>query len=34
VEAITGSPATSTRDFVARHAELFRPNTNIRPAHQ
>jgi uncharacterized protein YbjT (DUF2867 family) len=26
VEAITGSPATSTRDFVARNADLFRPN--------
>jgi uncharacterized protein YbjT (DUF2867 family) len=26
VEAITGTPATSTRDFVARNAELFRPN--------
>jgi transposase, IS6 family len=26
VEAITGMPATSTRDFVARNAELFRPN--------
>jgi NAD(P)H dehydrogenase (quinone) len=25
VEAITGRPATSCRDFVARHAELFRP---------
>ncbi len=24
VEAITGKPATSVRDFVARHAELFR----------
>ena len=27
VEAITGRPATSVRDFVARHAELFRPNS-------
>jgi hypothetical protein len=26
VEAITGRPATSTRDFVARHAESFRSN--------
>jgi NAD(P)H dehydrogenase (quinone) len=26
VEAITGRPATSTRDFVAQHAELFEPN--------
>jgi NAD(P)H dehydrogenase (quinone) len=26
VEAITGRPATSARDFVARHAELFRPS--------
>jgi NAD(P)H dehydrogenase (quinone) len=26
VETITGRPATSARDFVARHAELFRPN--------
>jgi uncharacterized protein YbjT (DUF2867 family) len=25
VEAITGRPATGCRDFVARHAELFRP---------
>jgi NAD(P)H dehydrogenase (quinone) len=25
VEAITGKPATSVRDFVARHAELFAP---------
>jgi NAD(P)H dehydrogenase (quinone) len=25
VEAITGRPATSVRDFVARHAELFAP---------
>jgi NAD(P)H dehydrogenase (quinone) len=25
VEAITGRPATSARDFVARHAELFAP---------
>ena len=27
VEAITGRPATSPRDFVARHAGLFRPNS-------
>jgi hypothetical protein len=26
VETITGRPATSCRDFVARNAELFRPN--------
>jgi hypothetical protein len=26
IEAITGRPATSCRDFVARNAELFRPN--------
>jgi uncharacterized protein YbjT (DUF2867 family) len=26
VEAITGRPATSARDFVARHAECFGPN--------
>jgi NAD(P)H dehydrogenase (quinone) len=25
VEAITGRPATSARDFIARHAELFKP---------
>ena len=25
VEVITGRPATSCRDFVARHAELFKP---------
>ena len=25
VEAITGRPATSTRDYVARHSELFKP---------
>jgi len=25
VEAVTGRPATSVRDFVARHAELFQP---------
>jgi NAD(P)H dehydrogenase (quinone) len=29
VEAITGMPATSCRDFVARHAELFRPNDSL-----
>jgi len=29
VEAITGRPATSIRDFVARHAGLFRPNYDI-----
>ena len=27
VEAITGRPATSVSDFVARHAELFKPNS-------
>jgi len=27
VEAITGRPATSVRDFVAHHAELFGPNS-------
>jgi uncharacterized protein YbjT (DUF2867 family) len=27
VEAITGSPATSVRDYVAQHAELFVPNS-------
>jgi NAD(P)H dehydrogenase (quinone) len=27
VEAITGRPATSCRDFVVRHAGLFRPNS-------
>ena len=27
VEAITGRPATSVRDFVARHAGLFRPKS-------
>ena len=27
VEAIIGRPATSVRDFVARHAELFRPKS-------
>jgi NAD(P)H dehydrogenase (quinone) len=27
VEAITGRLATSARDFVARHAELFWPNS-------
>ena len=27
VEAVTGRPATSVRDFVARHAELFRPKS-------
>ena len=26
VETITGRPATSARDFVARHAEIFRSN--------
>jgi hypothetical protein len=25
VEAVTGKPATSARDFVARHAESFAP---------
>jgi NAD(P)H dehydrogenase (quinone) len=29
VEAITGSEATSCRDFVARHAELFRSNNSL-----
>jgi hypothetical protein len=29
VQAITGRPATSCRDFVSRHAELFRPNTSL-----
>jgi uncharacterized protein YbjT (DUF2867 family) len=29
VEAITGMPATGCRDFVARHAELFRPNDSL-----
>jgi len=29
VQAITGRPATSCRDFVARHAELFRPNNSL-----
>jgi hypothetical protein len=28
VEAITGRPATSARDFVARHAELFAPRAS------
>ena len=35
VQAITGRPATSCRDFVARHAELFRQNkplTNVSGA--
>ena len=27
VEALTGRPATSVRDFVARHADLFRPGS-------
>ena len=27
VEAVTGRPATSVRDFVARHAKLFQPST-------
>jgi alcohol dehydrogenase class IV len=27
VEAITGRPATSVRDYVAQHAELFVPNS-------
>jgi hypothetical protein len=26
VEAITGRPATSVRDYVAKHPELFQPN--------
>lgn len=29
VEATIGRPATSTRDFVANHAELFRPNSQF-----
>ena len=29
VQAITGRPATSCRDFVSRHAELFRPTNSI-----
>jgi NAD(P)H dehydrogenase (quinone) len=29
VEAITGRPATSCRDFVERHAELFRPTDSF-----
>jgi NAD(P)H dehydrogenase (quinone) len=29
VEAITGRPATSCRDFVARHAELFRSKNSL-----
>jgi NAD(P)H dehydrogenase (quinone) len=29
IEAITGRRATSCRDFVARHAELFRPNNSL-----
>src|SRR5215831_12479606 len=29
VQAITGRPATSCRDFVSRHAELFRPNVSL-----
>jgi uncharacterized protein YbjT (DUF2867 family) len=29
VEAITGRPATSTRDFVAHHAELFGTNSRF-----
>ena len=29
VQAITGMPATSRRDFVSRHAELFRPNNTL-----
>jgi NAD(P)H dehydrogenase (quinone) len=29
VQAITGRPATSCRDFVSRHAELFRPTTSL-----
>jgi nucleoside-diphosphate-sugar epimerase len=35
VQAITGRPATSCRDFVSRHAELFRPansRTNVSGA--
>jgi uncharacterized protein YbjT (DUF2867 family) len=30
VDAITGRPATSARDFVARHAEFFGPNDPIK----
>ena len=29
VEAIIGARATSCRDFVARHAESFRPNNSL-----
>jgi NAD(P)H dehydrogenase (quinone) len=29
VKAITGRPATSCRDFVARHAELFKPSDSV-----
>ncbi|HKQ72417.1 MAG TPA: NAD(P)H-binding protein [Blastocatellia bacterium] len=29
VQAITGRPATSCRDVVSRHAELFRPNISL-----
>jgi uncharacterized protein YbjT (DUF2867 family) len=32
VQAITGKPATSCRDFVARNAELFRPSVTVRGA--
>jgi uncharacterized protein YbjT (DUF2867 family) len=32
VEAITGRPATSARDFVARHAEFFGPNSRSTQA--
>jgi uncharacterized protein YbjT (DUF2867 family) len=28
IQAITGKPATSCRDFVARNAELFRPGNS------
>jgi NAD(P)H dehydrogenase (quinone) len=32
VEAVTGRPATSVRDFVARHTELFAPSRPGRVA--
>jgi NAD(P)H dehydrogenase (quinone) len=32
VEAVTGRPATSARDFVARHAEFFGPNSLVTQA--
>ena len=30
VEAVTGKPATSVRDYVAHHAELFAPLAHAR----